>query len=180
MKKIKVTVALFLASWLLLVQTGCFGRFALVKKVYEFNDSVGGKGLGGRFVKQILYMVMTIIPVYGIAGFIDGIILNLIEFWTGSNPLAMVEGEQEIQMVRKGNDLFKLTATKNQMHIKQLQGANAGQEVTFVWQPEQNAWYMLQNGEIAKVADIEFGLLNTTANYYLPNGMVLQKNLDTI
>lgn len=179
MKKIKVTVALFLASWLLLVQTGCFGKFALVRKVYEFHDSIMGDDMVGKIVKSLL-LIFPMDIAYGIGSFLDIIIFNLIEFWTGSNPIAMVEGEQEIQMIRKGDDLFKLTATKNQMHIKQLQGVNAGQEITFMWQPEQNSWYMLQNGEIAKVADIEFGLFNTTANYYLPNGMVLQKSLDTI
>ncbi|NUM50815.1 MAG: DUF3332 domain-containing protein [Flavobacteriales bacterium] len=178
MKNLKVTVALFLASWFLMVQTGCFGRFALVKKVYEFNDSVGGKDLGGRFVKQLLYMVMIIVPVYELAGLIDSIILNLIEFWTGSNPIAMAEGEQEIQLVRKDNELYKLTATKNQMHVKQLQGANAGQELTFVWQPQQNAWYLHCKGEITKLADLQFGLMTTTAHFYLPNGVVLQENME--
>lgn len=178
MKHVKLTVAMFLASWFLLVQTGCFGRFALVRKVYEFNDDIAGDDLGGRFIKNLVYWVFNIIPVYGIAGFLDGIIFNLIEFWTGSNPLAMVEGQQEIQLVRKGNDLFKMTASKNTMHVKQLKGANAGQEVTFVWQPNENTWYMIQNDEYTKLADIQIGILETTAHVYLPNGMALTKKID--
>jgi hypothetical protein len=76
------------------IQTGCFGSFALTKKVYEFND-----GLENKWLKSIAFWGLNIIPVYGFAGFVDVVILNLVEFWTGSNPLAMQEGEVEEQII---------------------------------------------------------------------------------
>ena len=33
------------------------------------------------------FVIFAIVPVYGIAGFVDIWVFNLIEFWTGSNPL---------------------------------------------------------------------------------------------
>lgn len=62
--------------------TGCYGSFGLTKKVYEFNGSLGNKWINSLF---------TFIAgglVYGIAGTADVVIFNLIEFWTGSNPVA--------------------------------------------------------------------------------------------
>jgi hypothetical protein len=35
-----------------------------------------------------VFLAAYVVPVYGIAGFIDAVILNSIEFWTGSNPVA--------------------------------------------------------------------------------------------
>lgn len=63
--------------------TGCFGKFALTRKVYGWNDS-----LGNKFVKTLVFWGLIIVPVYEIAGAADYFILNLIEFWTGSNPVA--------------------------------------------------------------------------------------------
>ena len=61
--------------------TGCFGKFALVRKVYAFNESVGDKWL-----RSLLTFALVAIPVYQVAGFFDYVILNVIEFWTGNNP----------------------------------------------------------------------------------------------
>lgn len=63
--------------------TGCFGKFALTRKVYGWND-----GLGNKFVKTLVFWGLIIIPVYELAGAADYFIFNLLEFWTGSNPVA--------------------------------------------------------------------------------------------
>lgn len=60
---------------------GCYGSFELVKKVHKFNGT-----LGNKFVNELGFLVMNIIPVYGAAAFIDAVVLNTIEFWTGKNP----------------------------------------------------------------------------------------------
>ena len=63
--------------------TGCFGKFALVRKVYGFNETVGDKWL-----RSLLMFALVVIPVYQVAGLFDYVILNVIEFWTGNNPAA--------------------------------------------------------------------------------------------
>ena len=92
----RIYSSIMLASLLFMgvIQTGCFGSFALTKKVYEFND-----GLENKWLKSIAFWGLNIILVYGFAGFVDVVILNLVEFWTGSNPLAMQEGEVEEQII---------------------------------------------------------------------------------
>lgn len=109
-------------SSLVISQTGCFGEFALVRKVYNWNADIGGK-----FVNTLVFYVLNIIPVYGIAAFIDVVILNLIEFWSGSNPVSMNEGDYEMQLATiKGVD-YKIEATKDTFTTTQLSGEQAGE-----------------------------------------------------
>ena len=89
MRKLFFALAL---TGVMISQTGCFGEFGLTRKVYDFNQNVGGK-----FVNNLLFWAMCIIPVYEVVGFLDVVIFNTIEFWTGSNPIAMAPGETEIQ-----------------------------------------------------------------------------------
>ena len=41
----------------------------------------------------------NIVPVYGICVFVDAVILNSIDFWTGSNPFASTTIEVDGQLV---------------------------------------------------------------------------------
>lgn len=77
-----VVVGLLIAS-MAVMSVGCYGSFNLTKKVYNWNGSMGNK-----WVKEIVFIVLNVVPVYGIAGGIDAVILNTIEFWTGNNPMA--------------------------------------------------------------------------------------------
>jgi hypothetical protein len=123
MKIIRKTALLFAMSSLVITQTGCFGEFALTRRVWEWNDDISDS----KFVKTLLFYVMNIIPVYGIAGFIDVVILNLIEFWSGSNPMSMNEGDYEMQMATVNGEQFKIEATKDTFTTTQLTGEKAGE-----------------------------------------------------
>ena len=78
----QVVIALLIAT-MTLMSVGCYGSFNLTKKVYNWNGS-----LGNKWVVELVFLAAYVVPVYGIAGFIDAVILNSIEFWTGSNPVA--------------------------------------------------------------------------------------------
>jgi len=65
---------------------GCYGSFALTKKLYNWNGT-----LGNKWVKSIVFFVFSVVPIYGLSAFIDAIALNLVEFWTGSNPMAAAQ-----------------------------------------------------------------------------------------
>ena len=68
----------------LVASTGCIGSFTLARKVYTWNKSVSPD----KFVQEIVFLGMLIVPVYEIALLADGIFANSVEFWTGSNPVA--------------------------------------------------------------------------------------------
>ncbi len=79
----KQVVVLLLVATMAMMSVGCYGSFALTKKVYNWNGS-----LGNKWVVEVVFLACNIIPVYGIAGFADAVILNSVEFWTGKNPMA--------------------------------------------------------------------------------------------
>ncbi len=86
-------VSSILIAVLLTTAFGCYGSFQLINKVYKFNG-----GLGSKFVNELGFLVMVIVPVYGVAGFVDAVVLNTIEFWTGTNPMAQNNGTRTISL----------------------------------------------------------------------------------
>jgi hypothetical protein len=77
----KLIVAVAIVG-MLVTQTGCIGPFNLTKSVHDWNSNVGSK-----WVNEGLFIVMVIVPVYGITMLGDAIIFNSIEFWGGENPI---------------------------------------------------------------------------------------------
>jgi hypothetical protein len=79
----KQVVVLLLIATMAVMSVGCYGSFNLTKKVYNWNGS-----LGNKWVVEVVFLACNVLPVYGIAGFADVVILNTVEFWTGTNPMA--------------------------------------------------------------------------------------------
>lgn len=138
-----------------LVNTGCFGEFALVRKVYTWNQGIMGDDLMGRFVKTLLFYAMNFIPVYGIAGLVDFWILNLVEFWTGSNPLAMGPNDSEEQLVHyKGKD-YKITATQYKFSFVELKDGEEIPAGDLVFNTENISWNFEKDGLITELYKIK-------------------------
>ena len=78
----KSAAALLVASMLIASQTGCLGQMAVSGKVRAFNLEVAE----GKWGREAVFLLLYIVPVYPLAGAIDLIIVNSIEFHTGTNP----------------------------------------------------------------------------------------------
>lgn len=97
----KGIAALICASVITL--TGCYGSYACFHKLHKWNGT-----LGNKWLNSIVHFAMNVIPVYGIAFFVDWLVLNTVEFWTGSNPLAA--GDSYFEQDDQGNSI---AAVKN-------------------------------------------------------------------
>lgn len=84
-------VAALFATFLSLHVSGCFGSFALTKKIYGINETVSDN----KFVRWLVFLGFSIIPVYGVGVLVDAIVFNSIEFWSGNNPLANAETQED-------------------------------------------------------------------------------------
>lgn len=105
MQRLIKIVALTLVAVLMISSVGCYGSFELTKKVYKWNGTFGDK-----WVNEIGFLVLTIVPVYSIAAAIDVIILNSLEFWTGTNPaMASITTENGTLSVNASGDAVTLT-----------------------------------------------------------------------
>lgn len=93
----RTIAATLLGSMLLFSQSACIGQMATSGIVRNFNLSV----VDGKWPRWVVFLLLYIIPVYPIAGAIDLIIVNSIEFHTGTNPItdkpriAVREGQEE-------------------------------------------------------------------------------------
>lgn len=151
MKKmmIKPLTYVMLAT-LTITQSGCFGSFSLVKKVWQFNDSA----VDNKFVKTVLFYALNIVPVYGIAATIDVVILNLVEFWTGSNPVAMNEGDVEYDIIEKNGVAYEFMVTKNKYHITVLNGKEEGKVVEVYFDTANLSWNYKNDNDVAILAQL--------------------------
>jgi len=142
MKKLKRGLLGLMVAAVLVSATGCYGSFEATSKIYQWN----GKATDNKWANSIIMFGLIIIPVYEICMFVDFVVLNTVEFWTGSNPLAMQAGESEMQIVQSGDKTFEITATQNQFHIAQVKGEGTGQAIDLKFKTDEAAWYVT-NGE---------------------------------
>lgn len=82
MKKTYLSVALVLALSSSMLFSSCIGQFALTNKVMDWNNQVGSK-----FVNELVFFAFWILPVYEVTALADILVINSIEFWSGTNPM---------------------------------------------------------------------------------------------
>jgi len=83
-----------LCAFFPLATTACFGGFNLTRKIYKFNDTISKD----KWIEWLAFVVLVVVPIYGIGILVDALLANSIQFWTGDNPIAMgetrtIEGE---------------------------------------------------------------------------------------
>jgi hypothetical protein len=86
-------VALVLVAAVGALSAGCFGKFQLTRKLYEINQSIDEK-----YVRSAVTWIF-VIP-YAVTGLLDFVLFNVIEFWTGENPVA---GAKVTKVYAQGN-----------------------------------------------------------------------------
>ena len=117
--------------------SSCIGSFGLWNKLRGWNEN-----LGNKFVNELVFLAFNIIPVYGIAYFADIIVLNSIEFWSGSNPVAdvgterTVKGENSEYLVRTNEDGYTITKKGEE-----------GKQLDLVYNEENRTWSAVSEGE---------------------------------
>jgi len=142
----KLIVMLLVVSILAVSLSGCYGKFALTRKVYKMNGEVSNK-----YVRSLVMWVLMWIPVYSACGFIDFAILNLVEFWTGSNPLAMNDTDQEIKYYVENGQNIKVVTTQNRYDIYDLN--DASKNVSFVFDAQNQNWMLEKDGKLITIVD---------------------------
>lgn len=95
----------FVLVCFLTVTSACYGPFNLTKNVYHWNSNIKGSGeVNEKWMKEIVFFGMIVIPVYILSPLIDAFIFNPIQFWTGDNPLKATDAGSDgaTRVVRLG------------------------------------------------------------------------------
>ena len=74
----KKTIACALLFLMTPCFVGCYGAFPLTKAIYRANGTIGNS-----LLRNVVFWVLVIVPVYGIGMIADAVVFNLIEFWFG-------------------------------------------------------------------------------------------------
>ena len=140
MKKKYLIVAAVVALSASMMMQSCIGSFALFNKVKNWNEHVGDK-----FVNEIVFVAMWVLPVYELCFMADLFILNSIEFWSGTNPalasndVKVVDGKDAQYLVARSEAGYTIT----NMTTKQV--------TRFNFNAEDNSWSLENNGEEVKL-----------------------------
>jgi Domain of unknown function (DUF3332) len=83
--------------------TACYGPFNMTRNVYHWNSGIKGSGeVNEKWMKEIVFFGMIIIPVYMFSALLDAFVFNAIQFWSGDNPIKLTQGPdghiQEVQL----------------------------------------------------------------------------------
>ena len=133
MKKIKMkTAACLLAAAVAL--TSCVGSFGLFNKVLDWN-----KGISNKFVNEIVFLLIS--PAYAVCGVVDLLVLNTVEFWSGSNPIAKA-GHVENVWGRDGK-LYAVKTLEDGYEVTKP----TGEKVLFTYDKERDSWSMEAEGQ---------------------------------
>ena len=144
--------------------SSCIGSFGLHSKLLSWNE-----GIGNKFVNELVYLAFNIIPVYGICYLADALVINSIEFWSGSNPMASIG---EVKKVKGENGNYLVETLENGYSITK-EGETASMEL--IYDKDLNTWNVVANGESSELIKMNN---DGTADLFLPNGEKMNVTLD--
>ena len=157
-EKIKKNLLVSLLLLSIFLSGNCFGKFGLVRKIYEVNDGLtfGAAGKLGGVIKSIVMIVFVILPVYSISFFLDIIVFNLIEFWTDKNPMALNEKPVQ-ELASEGNTSISKKVDGDRMDL--IIKNNQSVESIVVFKNKPGKFYTEKNSKLEeiKLNSMEFG-----------------------
>lgn len=117
MKRKHLTVALILALAGTMLTSSCIGSFGMTNKVLAWNRQVSTK-----FVNELVFVAFWILPVYEVTALADLLVVNSIEFWSGSNPMAsgkkIIDGEDGRYLVECDGHGYTITSQNDKSVVR--------------------------------------------------------------
>ena len=164
MKKNRLTLvaAIFLSGTILF--SSCVGSFGLFNRISSWNQSIGTK-----FVNELVFLALNIVPVYGVAYLADALVINSIEFWSGTNPMANVG---DVKKVKGENGDYLVKTLENGYSITK-EGEDSAMEL--IYNKEANTWNVVADGVSTELLQMNN---DGTAQMTLPNGEEMTVTLD--
>lgn len=134
MKKIKISVAALMIAGSSLLFSSCIGSFSLTNSVLNWNKNVGVK-----IVNELVFVAFWILPVYEVTAIADLLVLNSIEFWSGTNPMSastkVIDTEQGRYLVACDGKGYTITHEAS------------GREMRLDFDQDTQTWSYVKDGE---------------------------------
>lgn len=174
---IKAGLTLSLASTL----SGCVGSNAVTEKLMQFNV----KAVDNRYARGGLNMLLA--PAYAATATVDYLVINSLEFWTGTNPINGKAHifDSDVDTMLKINDELDPSFTKPpvELPIEPLTQVESAQKQVYSAQmktPNANTvdfHLVYSNGETAILRGEKSGDL---VNFYMDGELVTTTSMDEL
>ncbi len=146
----RLIAAVLIAAFLPVSTVGCFGHFALTRKVYGFNRDLSYD----RWIRWFGFLVMNVVWIYAAAGVIDLVFANSIEFWGGTNPFASGERTTRYAYGPNGEVVLATVVDSGTIEFRILDRHGEWQAIRMVREVESIAAYGARGRLIARVGDV--------------------------
>lgn len=164
MKKKSVTLIMASALACSVLFSSCIGSFGLANKLLDWNRNIDNK-----FVNELVFIAFWIVPVYEISVLADVLILNSIEFWSGTNPVA---DAGTVKTIETKDGTYAIETKKDGYRI-QKEGEEKA--VDLVFNETDQSWSVEANGETTKLLKFEG---EDEVVMYLPDGKEMNVELN--
>lgn len=145
--------------------SSCIGSFGLHSRILHWNQ-----GLGNKFVNELVYLACNIIPVYAVCYLADALVINAIEFWSGSNPMASIG---DVKKIKGENGNYLVETLENGYSITKEGDENLSMEL--IYNKDLNTWNVVADGVSTELLQMNS---DGTAKMTLPNGEAMSVTLD--
>ena len=164
MKKRTIIYAVALLTCVSFVLPSCIGSFKLSNKVLTWNKGVSQS----KFVNEVVFFAFWVLPVYEVTTLADLLVINSIEFWSGSNPIAAndiektVKGEKGEYIVKYKKDGYRITSRKDKV------------SVDLVFDQQTQTWSAMSKNKPVKFMTF---VGDNKVKVYLPKGKTMEVEL---
>ena len=155
MKMTHLKVAVLLMAGTLLTSS-CVGSFGLFNKLASWNKSATNE----KFLNELIFLIIS--PAYAVCSVVDVLVLNTIEFWSGSNPVAQRVGKTVNVMGQDGR-YYAVTTLRDGYSIKKP----TGEVLKFTYDKQTKTWREECDGN---VTDLFRFNSDGTIQAFLPGG----------
>lgn len=162
MKKNLLCAVMLFAAGTLSFQS-CIGSFNLTNSLLNWN-----KKLSNKFVNELVFIVIS--PAYAVCGLADVLVINSIEFWSGSNPLHVSAGKVKNVWGQDGR-LYAVKGLKNGYEVT----SPDGQKSYYLYDKKNDSWSVSANG---KTQELFRMLPDGKVETVLPDGQTMDVSLD--
>lgn len=136
-KHLKVSALLLAGA---LVSSSCVGSFSLFNKIAKWNTHA----TSSKFLNEIIFIFIS--PVYAVCGVADALVLNTIEFWSGSNPVAQKVGTTQ-EVLGKDGRYYAVTTLRDGYEVKKPDG----EKIRFIYDRKTDSWSQEQDGKRTEI-----------------------------
>ena len=123
-----------------LMTSSCVGSFQLTHRLAQWNKSATKE----KFLNEIIFLLIS--PAYPVCAVADALVLNTMEFWSGTNPLADHIGTKRTVQGQDGR-YYAITTKRYGYEVK----TPDGETIRFAYDKKTDSWTQEQHGKKTEI-----------------------------